>query len=167
LESIKSGERKERGESSMNGEGSLTLEAGLQQSWDILLDPNVLQKCIMGCNKLTQVEENKYKAELAIGIAAVKGKYESTIEIADIENLKSYKLIVKGEGGPGNVEATGVIHLEHQDENHTLLSYTYEAEVGGKVAMVGQRMLSGVAKLIIQDFFKKFGKELKNIEKSA
>jgi uncharacterized protein len=151
----------------MNGTGNLTLDAGVEQSWEVLLDPKVLEKCIMGCNKLTLIDENKYIAELSIGIAAVKGKYESTIEIADIEKHKSYKLIVKGEGGPGNVEATGVIELNPIDENSTKLNYTFEADAGGKVAMVGQRMLSGVAKLIIQDFFKKFGKELRKIEKSA
>ncbi|PLS16019.1 carbon monoxide dehydrogenase [Bacillus sp. M6-12] len=151
----------------MNGSGSLKLDAGIEKSWDVLLDPNVLKKCIMGCQKLELVEENKYNADLSIGIAAVKGKYESTIEIADIERPGHYKLIVKGEGGPGNVEAAGVIDLTPIDENTTQLSYTYEAEIGGKVAMIGQRMLGGVAKLIIQDFFKKLSKELKSIETSA
>ncbi|MDQ0218705.1 carbon monoxide dehydrogenase [Peribacillus cavernae] len=151
----------------MNGKGSLTLEAGIEKAWDVLLDPNVLEKCIMGCKKMEQESENKYNADLSIGIAAVKGKYESTIEIADIEKPSHYKLIVKGEGGPGNVEAAGIIDLTPIDENTTELAYTYEADVGGKVAMIGQRMLGGVAKLIIQDFFKKLGKELKRIESNA
>ncbi|CAH0343913.1 carbon monoxide dehydrogenase subunit G [Bacillus sp. CECT 9360] len=151
----------------MNGQGTLKLEAGIDQSWEVLLDPNVLEKCIMGCEKLEQEAENKYNAELSVGIAAVKGKYESTIEIADIERPTHYKIIVKGEGGPGNVEATGIIDLSPIDENTTELAYKYEAEVGGKVAMIGQRMLGGVAKLIIQDFFKKLAKELKRIESNA
>lgn len=151
----------------MNGQGTLKLDAGIEKSWEVLLDPNVLEKCIMGCKKLDQEAENIYNAELSIGIAAVKGKYESTIEISDIERPKHYKLIVKGEGGPGNVEATGIIDLSPINENTTELAYTYEAEVGGKVAMIGQRMLGGVAKLIIQDFFKKLAKELKRIESNA
>ncbi|WP_026691826.1 SRPBCC family protein [Peribacillus kribbensis] len=148
----------------MNGQGTLKLDAGIEKSWEILLDPHVLEKCIMGCKKLVLVSENTYNAELSIGIAAVKGKYESTIEIADLEEPKHYKLIVKGEGGPGNVEATGIIDLTPIDESSTELAYSYEAEVGGKVAMIGQRMLGGVAKLIIQDFFKKLARELKRIE---
>ena len=120
----------------------------------------------MGCKKLEPVDENKYEAELSIGIAAVKGKYESTIEIADVQKPNHYKLVVKGEGGPGSVEAAGVVDLVPIDDNKTELNYTYEAEVGGKVAMVGQRMLNGVAKLIIQDFFKKFNKELAKNEQS-
>ncbi|RXT14027.1 carbon monoxide dehydrogenase [Ammoniphilus sp. CFH 90114] len=145
----------------MNGKGSITLEAGVEQAWDVLLNPEVLAKCIMGCNKLELVEEGKYKADLSVGIAAVKGSYSSTIELADLEKPKRYKLIVKGEGGPGHVEATGVVDLSAVDANTTTLNYEYEAEVGGKVAMIGQRMLGGVAKLIINDFFKKFSKEVK------
>jgi uncharacterized protein len=151
----------------MNGQGTLKLDAGIERSWEVLLDPRVLEKCIMGCKSLEQETENKFHAELSIGVAAVKGKYESTIEIADIERPKHYKLIVKGEGGPGNVDAAGVIDLRPINENITELAYTYEAEVGGKVAMIGQRMLGGVAKLIIQDFFKKLSKELKTIESNA
>ncbi|MEK4381587.1 carbon monoxide dehydrogenase subunit G [Aeribacillus sp. FSL K6-2848] len=150
----------------MNGKGSVTLNAGIEKAWEVLLDPEALKNCIMGCKKLESVNENKYEAEVSIGIAAVKGKYESTIEIADVQKPNHYKLVVKGEGGPGSVEAAGVVDLVPIDDNKTELNYTYEAEVGGKVAMVGQRMLNGVAKLIIQDFFKKFNKELAKSEQS-
>ncbi|MBY6277315.1 SRPBCC family protein [Symbiobacterium thermophilum] len=151
----------------MNGSGKVALNAGIEKAWEVLLNPQALKNCIMGCTKLETVGENKYEAVLSIGIAAVKGKYESTIEIADIQKPNHYKLIVKGEGGPGSVEATGVVDLIPIDENTTELQYTYDAEVGGKVAMVGQRMLNGVAKLIIQDFFKKFNKELAKSEQSV
>lgn len=144
----------------MNGSGKVTLNASVEKAWDVLLDPQALKNCIMGCTKLESIEENKYEALLSIGIAAVKGKYESIIEIADAQKPNHYKLIVKGEGGPGSVEAVGAVDLVPVDENKTELRYKFDAEVGGKVAMVGQRMLSGVAKLIIQDFFKKFNKEL-------
>ncbi|MDQ1005151.1 carbon monoxide dehydrogenase subunit G [Neobacillus niacini] len=145
----------------MEGKGKLNLPAGIEQSWDVLLDSEVLKRCIMGCKKLELVEENKYEADISMGVAAVKGDYSSTIELANIDKPKSYRMIVKGEGGPGSIEAVADINLESVDENTTVLHYTFEAEVGGKVAMVGQRMLGGVAKLVIKDFFSKFGKELK------
>ncbi|UZJ76850.1 MULTISPECIES: SRPBCC family protein [unclassified Fictibacillus] len=151
----------------MEGKGKLVLDAGVERAYEVLLDPNVLEKCIMGCKKLVLVEDNKYEAELSIGIAAIKGNYSSTIEILDLEEPNHYKLAVKGEGSPGTVEAVGIVDLTPESESSTLLNYSYEAEVGGKVAMVGQRMLGGVAKLVIQDFFKKLGKELKRIEQSA
>ncbi len=145
----------------MDGTGSLKLEAGIEKSWEVLLNPDVLQRCIMGCEKLEVINENTYHADLSVGIAAVKGKYTSTIELTNIEAPTRYTLIVKGEGGPGSVEATADITLTGESENTTVLTYSYEAEVGGKVAMIGQRMLGGVAKLIIKDFFKKLGNELK------
>lgn len=145
----------------MDGKGSLKLEANIQRAWDVLLDQESLKKCIMGCEKLELIDENTYQADLSVGIAAVKGKYTSTIKLENIEEPTSYTLIVHGEGGPGNVEATANINLTQEDEEQTRLDYSFEAEVGGKVAMIGQRMLGGVAKLIIKDFFKKFGEELK------
>ncbi|TWI58147.1 SRPBCC family protein [Halalkalibacter nanhaiisediminis] len=148
----------------MDGNGSLKLDANKEKSWNVLLDPDVLERCIMGCEKLELVDENTYHADLSVGIAAVKGQYTSIIKITNVEKPERYTLIVKGEGGPGNVEATANIELTEQDEQTTVLSYSYEAEVGGKVAMVGQRMLGGVAKLIIKDFFKKFAKELDKSE---
>lgn len=144
----------------MNGKGSVQLDAGIEKAWDVLMDPEILANCIMGCEKLNLVEEGVYRADLQVGIAAVKGSYSSTIELTDLEKPKHYKMIVKGEGGPGHVEATGIVDLESVDENTTKLNYSYEADVGGKVAMVGQRMLGGVAKMIIKDFFKKFSKEI-------
>ncbi|CAH0126467.1 SRPBCC family protein [Peribacillus sp. NPDC094092] len=148
----------------MEGKGSLNLPAGIEQSWDVLLDSEVLKRCIMGCKKLELVEENKYEADISMGVASVKGDYSTTIELANINKPISYQMIVKGEGGPGSIEAVADITLESVDENNTVLSYSFEAEVGGKVAMVGQRMLGGVSKLVIKDFFKKFGKELKKAE---
>ena len=148
----------------MEGKGSLNLPAGIEQSWNVLLDSEVLKRCIMGCKKLELVEENKYEAEISMGVASVKGDYSTTIELANINKPISYQMIVKGEGGPGSIEAVADITLESVDENNTVLSYSFEAEVGGKVAMVGQRMLGGVSKLVIKDFFKKFGKELKKDE---
>jgi len=148
----------------LEGKGSLNLPAGIEQSWDVLLDSEVLKRCIMGCKKLELVEENKYEADISMGVASVKGDYSTTIELANINKPISYQMIVKGEGGPGSIEAVADITLESVDENNTVLSYSFEAEVGGKVAMVGQRMLGGVSKLVIKDFFKKFGKELKKAE---
>ncbi len=115
----------------------------------------MLAECIMGCKKLELVEEGKYRADLTVGIAAVKGKYDATITLADVQAPASYKLIVHGEGGPGFLDAEGQLRLTSLDDGKTALFYSYNAEVGGKVAAIGQRMLGGVAKLIIGDFFSK------------
>ncbi|MFD2211387.1 carbon monoxide dehydrogenase subunit G [Virgibacillus halophilus] len=147
----------------MNGKGSIKLQGNKETVFTSLLDPDVLRNCIMGCKELIQQEENVYKVDLSVGVAAVKGKYDATMRLADVSVPESYKLIVHGEGGPGFVDAEAEIHLVDVDDSKTELTYTYEAQVGGKVAAIGQRMLGGVAKLIINDFFKKIKKELERM----
>ncbi|MDY0393785.1 FAD binding domain-containing protein [Virgibacillus halophilus] len=144
----------------MNGKGSIKLQGNKETVFTSLLDPDVLRNCIMGCKELIQQEENVYKVDLSVGVAAVKGKYDATMRLADVSVPESYKLIVHGEGGPGFVDAEAEIHLVDVDDSKTELTYTYEAQVGGKVAAIGQRMLGGVAKLIINDFFKKIKKRV-------
>lgn len=151
----------------MNGSGVIELNAPINEVWNNLMNPDVLAECILGCKRLEQVEEGKYRADLAIGIAAVKGKYDATISLVDVQAPNSYKLVVHGEGAPGFVDAEGVIDLTENDEGKTTLSYTYNAEVGGKVAAIGQRMLGGVAKLLINDFFKKIKKEIEKAQQSV
>lgn len=148
----------------MEGKGKISLPASVEQSWDVLMDSEALKNSIMGCKKLEVVGEYKYEADISMGVAAVKGDYFAKIELTNMERPDKYRMIIKGDGASGSIEAIADVSLEAVDETKTTLYYTYEAEVGGKVAMVGQRMLGGVAKLIIKDFFKKFEKELKKIE---
>ena len=139
----------------MNGKGSIKLQGNRETVFTSLLNPEVLKNCIMGCKELIQQEENVYQVDLSVGVAAIR--------LADVNAPESYRLIVHGEGGPGFVDAEAEIQLVDVDDNKTELKYTYEAEVGGKVASIGQRMLGGVAKLIINDFFKKVKKELEKV----
>ncbi|WAH38011.1 SRPBCC family protein [Alicyclobacillus dauci] len=150
----------------MNGSGSVLLSGSIEQVWSKILDPNVLAKCIIGCESMEPLEDNKYHANISIGIAAVKGKYDAIIQLADIKPHEGYKLIVHGEGAPGHVDAEGVIELTESD-GKTTLTYSYTAAAGGKIAGIGQRMLGGVAKLIIGDFFKRLKKEIELSERSA
>jgi uncharacterized protein len=147
----------------MNGDGNIQLNGNLETVFNSLLDPEVLKNCIMGCKELEKKEDNVYLANLSVGVAAVKGKYDATIRLSELEPPNHYKLIVHGEGAPGFVDAEADINLVPIDGENTELRYTYEAAVGGKVASIGQRMLGGVAKLIIKDFFKKIKRELETV----
>ncbi|GAX90026.1 SRPBCC family protein [Effusibacillus lacus] len=151
----------------MTGNGVIELNAPIEQVWQKLMDPEVLTECILGCKHLDLIEEGKYRADLSIGIAAVKGKYDATISLVDVQAPESYKLVVHGEGAPGFVDAEGIIRLTPVEEGKTALAYNYTAEVGGKVAAIGQRMLGGVAKIVINDFFKKIKKEIESAQQSA
>jgi carbon monoxide dehydrogenase subunit G len=155
------------GGNGMNGNGAIELKAPIDLVWSKLMDPEVLAECILGCKKLELIDEGKYRADLAVGIAAVKGKYDATIALVDVQAPNSYKLVMHGEGAPGFMDAEGLLNLTSVDEGRTALTYNYTAEVGGKVAAIGQRMLGGVAKLVINDFFKKIKKEIENDLQSA
>lgn len=151
----------------MNGNGQLQLKEPVSLVWNQLMDPDVLTECIVGCEKMELIDSHKYHAGLAIGIAAVKGKYDATIELADIDEPNGYRLIVHGEGTPGFVDAEGIIKLSSDPDGGTVLSYDYTATAGGKIAAVGQRMLGGVAKLIIGDFFKRLKKQIEKAGATA
>lgn len=147
----------------MNGKGSIELPGNIEFVFQKLQDPDVLKNCMMGCKHIEEIKENEYKAELSVGIAAVKGKYDATITVKDIDAPNRYTLVVQGSGTPGFVDAEGTIEFVSIDEEKTLVNYSYTAKVGGKVAAIGQRMLGGVSKLIINDFFKRAKKELSKL----
>lgn len=151
----------------MNGKGQIKLPGNKEEVFNAMLSPEILEKCIMGCKELKVVGDNEYKAELSVGIAAVKGKYDADIKVDDIKSPEKYTLIIHGEGNPGLVDATANIYFEEVGEEETLVKYEYEADAGGKIASIGQRMLGGVAKLVINDFFKKAKNELKKNQEVA
>ncbi|WP_411843837.1 SRPBCC family protein [Salinicoccus sp. HZC-1] len=151
----------------MEGKGKINLPGTKEEVFEEMLNPELLEKCIMGCKEFNVIEDNKYKAELSVGIAAVKGKYDADIEVKNITEGDSYTLVIHGEGNPGLVDAVADIKLEQIDDNETLVKYEYEADAGGKIASIGQRMLGGVAKLVINDFFKKAKNELKKKQEAA
>lgn len=144
----------------MEGKGKLDLPGKKEEVFEQLLDPDLLEESIIGCKNIERTEENKYEAELEIGIAAVKGNYDVVLLMEEVEYPNRCKLVVFGEGAPGTVEGEGLLRLVRLKNGNTRLKYTYTAEVGGKVASLAEPVLSGIAKLIISDFFKKSKKEM-------
>lgn len=139
--------------------GSQKIAAPVETVWTCLNDPKILERCTPGCKRLVQVGEDRYEADLELGIAAIRGRYKGRIAIADKEPPSRYRLNIEGEGGPGFVRASLVLDLEPQGEE-TLLKYQGEAQVGGPVASIGQRVLSGVAKMIMGQFFGGLAREI-------
>ncbi|MFT9846870.1 SRPBCC family protein [Aneurinibacillus sp. REN35] len=144
----------------MNVAGEVVVKAPKENVWKALNDPETLKKATPGCKSLTEVEPDRYKAEISVGIAAVRGDYESTIAILDKVEPDRYRLIMNANSPVGFVEGDAIVELMYEDAK-TYIKYDGTAQVGGKVAGVGQRMLSGVAKMIVKDFFKKIAKETK------
>ncbi|MBI2369696.1 MAG: carbon monoxide dehydrogenase subunit G [Deltaproteobacteria bacterium] len=144
----------------MKIEGAYTFEAPRERVWKVLLDPDTLQRCMPGCEKLEAIGPDQYEATLKIGVAAVKGTYMGKVAIADKEPPARYRLLVEGSGAPGWVKGEAVMELADQGDK-TLVTMTADAQVGGLIAGVGQRLIGGVAKMMAGDFFKRLAEAAK------
>jgi len=137
----------------MKLEGTQTLPAPVETVWESINDPETLRRCTPGLKELSATGPDAYAATLTIGIAAVKGTYKGTLTLSEKRASTHLKIVLEGTGGPGFMKGEGVVDLEPQDEG-TLVKWTGDIQVGGLMAGVGQRMLGGVGKMLIGQFFK-------------
>jgi carbon monoxide dehydrogenase subunit G len=137
----------------MQVEGQVTFAAPAERVWQVLRDRDALSKAIPGCESLQETAPGSYHANLKLGIAAVKGSYTAEVVISEERAPAHYRLKIAGQGGPGFVNMEGDVDLQAQD-GQTHVAYRFDVQVGGMVAAVGQRMLSGVGRMLAQDFFK-------------
>lgn len=147
----------------MKVQGSVVVQARQADVWNALNDPEVLKKATPGCKVLKEVTPDTYHAEIVLGIAAVRGAYDAEIKLFDKAAPNSYRLQMKADSKMGFIEGNALVELEHSNSN-TTIKYDGEAKVGGLIAGVGQRILSGIAKMIVKDFFKKIAAETKTKE---
>ena len=140
--------------------GQYVLPASPAKVWALLTDPNRLAKLLPGCERLDPDGPDRFKAAVKFGIAAISGKYAGTIEFAEKKPPKSIRMKLSGKGVPGFVDGVGHIELAGKD-GQTELRYTGEAQVGGMIASVGQRMIEGAARKIVDQFFAAVAEELK------
>jgi len=143
----------------VNLDGSAVLHADPERVWSVITDPAVLARTIPGVESLEQVGDDEYKMNVTVGVGAIRGTYAGDVRLSDQQRPASYVMHASGAGGPGNVRATVTINLEEHAEG-TALTYSADAVVGGPVAGVGQRMISGVAKRMAGQFFKAIDDEL-------
>ena len=143
----------------MKVEGSYQFDAPKERVWSVLLDPEALKSCIPGCETLNATGEDQYEAVMKVGVAAIRGTYKGTVRITDKEELTRYKMQVQGSGGAGFVRGEAVVELADQGGS-TQVNVSGDGQVGGTVAGVGQRMLGGVAKMLMGQFFECLKKQL-------
>jgi uncharacterized protein len=140
--------------------GQYILPASPAKVWALLTDPNRLAKLLPGCERLDPDGPDRFKAAVKFGIAAISGKYAGTIEFAEKKPPNSMRMKLSGKGIPGFVDGVGHIELAEKG-GQTELRYTGEAQVGGMIASVGQRMIEGAARKIVDQFFAAASEELK------
>lgn len=149
----------------MKVSGSKTVKLNSEQTYQLLTDPKVLAKAIPGVKELKTISEYQYETDMEVGVAGIKGRYKGHIHMKDVHAPVSYRLLIKGEGPMGFLESDVAISLKADGEG-TVISYDGDATVGGTVAGVGSRMLSGVAKLLIGQFFNGIAKEAAALNRS-
>ncbi len=144
----------------MEMEGSRTLAATQQQAWEGLNDPDVLKTCIAGCEKVERAGDDKYTVVMAVKVGPVAARFNGRISLADMNPPESYTLSFDGQGGPaGFGKGTAKVRLVPAGSGSEL-TYAVQAQVGGKIAQVGQRLIDGVARAMAEDFFKRFDAEM-------
>lgn len=138
----------------MKLQATYTLPVSRERLWELLLTPAELQQCLPGCERLAQVGPDTYDATLTIGAAAVKGTYTGRLQILDQEPPSRCRLRIEGTGTSGFVRGEAVVLLG-EDPTGTTLAIEADAQVGGLIASVGQRMLAGVGRMLLGEFIKR------------
>ncbi|HEV2288418.1 MAG TPA: carbon monoxide dehydrogenase subunit G [Candidatus Acidoferrales bacterium] len=144
----------------MKLQGSVTLPAPREAVWRLLTDPQRLAKLLPGAQKLEADGPDRYKVAMKFGIAAFSGNFQGSVELAQKKPPESFQMLVEGRGAPGFLKGAGAIALQEK-AGHTVVKYDGEAQVGGVIASVGQRMIEVAAKKIVQQFFEAAAAELK------
>jgi carbon monoxide dehydrogenase subunit G len=132
--------------------GSYAFAAPRERVWNLMLDPAVIASCIPGCEQLEPDGDNRYKARITLGLAAIVGTYDGTVVISERVPQESYKLSVDGQGKPGFVKGDAAISLV-SDGSTTTVNVTGSVQTGGAIARMGQRLIGAAAKMMQDRFF--------------
>jgi len=137
--------------------GSQTIAASREQVWNGLNDAAVLQACVPGCEAFTAESADEFKAVVVASVGPVKARFKGTLLLSERNAPNGYKIEGQGEGGiAGFGKMTATVTLADAEQGGTLLTYVAEAQVGGKLAQIGSRLVSSVANKLAAEFFKRF-----------
>jgi carbon monoxide dehydrogenase subunit G len=135
---------------------SHTFAATPERVYAALTDPEVLKRCIDGCESMKKTSDDTYEIQLKVGLGTVKGSYKGKIRLSATQPPSSLTLAIDGSGAPGFVKATAQIRLAAKGDQ-TELSGEGDGSVGGIVAAVGSRLIEAAAKKMSSDFFARLG----------
>jgi hypothetical protein len=136
----------------MKIEGSHEIPAPRERVWAAFLDPDTLAQALPNCERLEAIGEGEYRAVMKIGVGPIKGTFEGKVRLSDLEPPRRYRMAVEGSGPPGFVRGEAAMELS-EVEGGTRVRYDADVQVGGLVASVGQRMLGGASRMMLDQFF--------------
>jgi carbon monoxide dehydrogenase subunit G len=139
--------------------GDYSFDAGIQEVWDALFDPAVLAAVMPGCEKLELVD-GAYVGEIKVKVGPIQGKFSGKVDLSELVEPKSYKMVVDGRGAQGFVKASATIELASEGTG-TKIHYDSDAQVGGKIASVGQRLIETSAKAIVKQSLEGLAENIK------
>ena len=141
----------------MELEGVYNLRADREKVWAALNDPEILKQCIPGCETLTKASDTNFSASVVAKVGPVKAKFSGEVELTELSPPSSYTISGEGKGGAaGFASGSADVKLEESDDGGTVLSYMVNAQVGGKLAQIGSRLIDSTAKKLSREFFDKF-----------
>jgi carbon monoxide dehydrogenase subunit G len=144
----------------MEMNGSRTVPADIDTTWRALNDPEALKACIPGCESVERVSDNEYRLTMTARVGPVSARFTGRIVLADIVAPTSYTLSFEGQGGAAGF-AKGEARVALTDNNPgTRIDYQAKAQVGGKLAQIGSRLVDGAAAKVADDFFARFADRL-------
>jgi carbon monoxide dehydrogenase subunit G len=136
----------------MHLSATYVFNAPVDTVWALLMDTDRVAACLPGCKGMRPLGDDRYEAELSVAVAAISGDFKGTIALQDKNPPRSYRLLVEGSGRPGFVKGNAQITLV-PDGERTTVQIEADADVGGMIARVGQRLLEGVARMTMDRFY--------------
>lgn len=136
----------------MKLEGTHDVEATRERVYQSLVNPEVLQRCIPGCERLERTGDNTFSATIRAGVGSIKGLFQGNVRLEDLREPEHFRMVVDGKGAPGFLKGSGDLELQ-QEGAITKVKYAGDVQVGGTIASVGQRMIQGTAKMMAAQFF--------------
>lgn len=140
--------------------GEIQLAASREAVWEKLNDPDVLKACIPGCEELEKTDDQGFRAVAKMKVGPVSARFRGKVTLSDLDPPNGYKISGEGEGGVAGFAKGGAKVDLVEREGGTLLSYHVDAQIGGKLAQLGQRLINGTAKKMADEFFANFARVL-------
>ncbi|MEQ8249056.1 MAG: carbon monoxide dehydrogenase subunit G [Alphaproteobacteria bacterium] len=140
----------------MDMKGEYRIPAAKQVVWEALNDPEILKACIPGCETIDKTSETEMTATVKAKVGPVSARFKGKVTLSDLNPPSSYRISGEGQGGPAGFGKGGATVTLEEDGGDTVLRYEANAQVGGKLAQIGARLVDGAAKKIADEFFSNF-----------
>ena len=151
----------------MEIKGEYRIAASREKVFAALNDQAILQACIPGCESLEKTSDNEMTAKVRLRIGPVSASFTGKVTLSDIDPPNGYKISGEGQGGVAGFAKGGAVVTLREDGADTILNYDVDAQVGGKIAQVGARLITGTAKKLADQFFGKFANTINDPSPAA